>query len=375
MISVSRKGRNRRIRKGTHPAATAVLAAALYGISAPASKLLLAEIPPVLLAALLYLGAGLGMLVVNLAGGRLRKERAEAGMTRKELPGAVGMILLDIAAPVLLMLGLSMSTAANASLLNNFEIVATSLIALLLFKEAVGRRMWVAIALITLSSIVLTVQGPDGLSFSPGSVLVLAACVCWGFENNLTRTLSLKNPAQIVVVKGLGSGTGSLLIAFGLREYSQNTLAIILALLLGFVAYGLSIFFYIKAQRGMGAARTSAYYAAAPFIGVAVSWLVLQEGMTRTFPAALLLMLAGAYFAVTEKHAHEHVHPEQTHEHMHSHQDGHHAHDHTPGITGTHSHGHTHDEGTHGHPHLPDMHHTHGHAHKRGKKSKPGGQT
>jgi drug/metabolite transporter (DMT)-like permease len=205
------------------------------------------------------------------------------------------MIALDIAAPIALLFGLSMTTPANASLLNNFEIVATSLIALLVFKEAVGRRMWLALALITLSSLILSFEDMSSLSFSLGSLLVLAACVCWGFENNCTRMLSHKNPLHIVVVKGLGSGIGALVIAFASGEYSFDALYIVLAILLGFFAYGLSIYFYIRAQRDLGAARTSAYYAVAPFIGVGLSLIIFGNPLTATFILALIIMIAGAY--------------------------------------------------------------------------------
>jgi drug/metabolite transporter (DMT)-like permease len=339
----------------------AVSAAALYGISAPISKLLLVEIPPTLMAALLYLGAGFGMLFVNALRLIRRKERIEAKMTKRELPAIIGMILLDIAAPILLMLGLILTTAANASLLNNFEIAATTLIALFIFNEPVGRRMWIAIFLIMVSSIVLSVQDFGSLSFSPGSIFVLLATICWGLENNLTRLLSIKDPLQIVVVKGFGSGTGSLIITLILREYSTHILYLLLTLLLGFVAYGLSIFLYVSAQRELGAARTSAFYAAAPFIGVVFSWLILREAITGTFLTALAIMLAGTYFAVTEKHLHGHVHSEVTHEHKHTHPDLHHTHQHKPEFIGEHSHEHVHQTLEHKHAHSPDLHHRHTH--------------
>ena len=186
------------------------------------------------------------------------------------------MVALDIAAPIFLMYGLTKTTSANASLLNNFEIVATSLIALLIFKESISKRLWGAISLITISSIILSVEDISSFSFSFGSIFVLLACVCWGLENNCTRKLSVKDPLQIVIIKGFGSGIGSLLIAFTLGEKMNNIPYIIAALLLGFFAYGLSIFFYIYAQRDLGAARTSAYYAVAPFIGVALSLIVFR---------------------------------------------------------------------------------------------------
>ena len=339
----------------------AIVAAALYGISSPMSKLLLVEIPPALMAALLYLGAGLGMMMVNIIKVLSKKEQIEAKMTKKELPYIIGMVVLDIMAPVFLMLGLAMTTSANASLLNNFEIVATSLIALFIFKEAIGKRMWIAIALITLSSIILSVEDFSSLTFSIGSFFVIVACISWGFENNCTRMLSMKDPLQIVVIKGFGSGIGSLIISLALKEYSSNILYIFLALILGFVAYGLSIFFYIFAQRELGAARTSAYYAAAPFMGVLISWLVLQERITGSFLIAIIIMLIGAYFAVSENHKHSHIHVKEVHEHKHNHDDNHHNHTHETEVLGEHCHEHTHEKMEHKHAHMPDLHHRHTH--------------
>lgn len=339
----------------------AILAALLYGISSPLSKILLVKISPILMAALLYLGAGLGMFVINLYHVLAKKERLEAKMTSKEMPFIIGMVLLDIAAPIFLMVGLTMTTSSNASLLNNFEIVATSLIALFIFKEMIGKRMWFAIILITTSSIILSVSDLSSISFSSGSIFILLACVSWGFENNCTRMLSLKDPLQIVVVKGLGSGLGSLIIAFVIDELSYNWLYMIYTLILGFVAYGMSIFLYIKAQRELGAARTSAFYAMAPFIGVIISWIVLHEAITTTFIIALIIMIIGTYYAVSENHQHSHIHVMGIHEHKHNHNNQHHNHSHDIEIDGEHSHEHTHEVIKHSHKHLPDMHHKHKH--------------
>lgn len=339
----------------------AIFAALLYGISSPISKVLLAEISPTLIAALVYLGAGIGMLGVNLYKLAAKKVQIEARMTVKEMPFILCMIVLDIAAPIFLMLGLTMTTSSNAALLNNFEIVATSLIALFIFKETVGKRMWLAIALITISSMILSVSDISSLSFSLGSIFVILACISWGFENNCTRMLSLKDPLQIVVVKGLGSGIGSLIISFGIRESSTNWIYIFFTLLLGFVAYGMSIFLYIMAQRELGAARTSAFYATAPFIGVLISWIILHEPITVKFIFALSIMLVGTYFAVSEDHNHSHVHFEKTHEHIHEHQDGHHNHTHDLDDISEHSHMHTHEVLEHTHRHMPDLHHEHSH--------------
>lgn len=271
----------------------AVLAAALYAISSPFSKLLLEKLSPSMLASLLYLGAGIGMFIVGIIQKRTDTAKREKPLTKKELPYTVGMVVLDIAAPIFLMIGLTMTSAANASLLNNFEIVATSIIALCIFKEKISKRLWLGIVLVTIASVLLSVEDITSFSFSVGSLFVLLACVCWGFENNCTRNLSSKNPLEVVIIKGFGSGIGSLVIALAINEFAFRPLFIIFALLLGFVAYGLSIFFYIYAQRYLGAAKTSAYYAVSPFIGTILSLIVFREVPSVIFIIAFVVMIAG----------------------------------------------------------------------------------
>lgn len=286
------------VKKSQHAAIlTAILAAALYALNSPLSKLLLERVPPTMMAALLYLGAGIGLAAVRAVQRGLHVENREVPLSRADWPYVAGMVALDIAAPICLMVGLSRTTAANASLLNNFEIVATSVIALCLFGEAISRRLWMAIALVTLSSMILSFEDAGSLRFSVGSLFVLLACVCWGFENNCTRRISGKDPLQIVVIKGFGSGLGALAIALVLGEECPTPGAVLCALALGFVAYGLSIFFYIHAQRRLGAAKTSAYYAVSPFIGTALSLLIFQEWPALSFWVALAIMGAGAYLA------------------------------------------------------------------------------
>lgn len=278
----------------------AILAAALYALNAPFSKLLLSEIPPRTMAALLYLGAGLGMALVGAVQKRMHITSGAPGYTRADLPFVLGMIVLDIAAPIFLMTGLSSSCAASVSLLNNFEIVATALIALLLFGEAVSRRLWTAIGFVTLACALLSVEDAGSLTFSMGSVFVLLACVCWGFENNCTRKLSDKGPLFTVVIKGIGSGFGALLISLFIGERICALLPILGALLLGFVAYGLSIFFYIRAQSILGAAKTSTYYAVSPFIGSYFSLVLYKTIPSALFLLALSAMIAGTYLATTD---------------------------------------------------------------------------
>jgi drug/metabolite transporter (DMT)-like permease len=275
------------------------------------------------------------------------------------------MILLDIAAPVFLMVALTLTTAANVSLLNNFEIVATSIIALVVFREAIGRTLWIAIALITTASMILSFEDLSSLSFSIGSLFAILACLCWGFENNFTRKISLKDPMQIVVIKGIGSGAGALILALAMRQVSTDILSIGLALLLGFVAYGLSIYFYVSAQRTLGAARTSAYYAVAPFIGVLLSIILYGQPLSASFIIALAIMLLGANFAAVDYHKHAHRHEPLAHAHRHNHHDGHHthSHDHPDPHDHEHSHFHTHEAHEHTHRHTPDTHHQHQHNH------------
>lgn len=279
------------------PISFALLAAALYAINIPLSKILLTYVAPISLASLLYLGAGLGMLVLSALS---PKRSGEPRLTRRELPYTIGMILLDILAPIALMQGLETANSANASLMNNFEIVATSVIALSFFKETVSRRMWVAIALITFSSALLSFEGSESLKFSPGSIWILFACLCWGFENNCTKMMASKSTKQIVILKGIFSGIGSLIVAILARESFPEVKYILATLALGFVSYGLSIFFYVKAQGRLGAAKTSSCYAIAPFIGALFSFVMLHERLSRFYACALIIMVAGTAFIVRD---------------------------------------------------------------------------
>ena len=275
----------------------AILAAALYAINSPFSKLLLDYVPSTLMAGLLYLGAGLGMGVIALIRRLRHHRREEEAFTRSDLPFVLAMIALDVAAPILLLLGLSYSTAANASLLNNFEIVATALIALCVFKEAISPRLWSGIIFVTAACALLSFEDMSALRLSGGSLLILGACVCWGIENNCTRRLSAKDPLMIVLLKGIFSGSGSLIIGLALGQRPSSFAAVPATLAVGFVAYGLSIFFYVYAQRMLGAARTGAYYAVAPFIGTALSLVLFRDPPPASYFAALVLMAAGAFLA------------------------------------------------------------------------------
>lgn len=275
----------------------AILAAALYAISSPVSKLLLEYIPITMMAGFLYLGAGIGMLVLVMLR-RVRKMKiAEAKLTKTELPYIIAMILLDIAAPICLLLGLKSTTAANATLLNNFEIAATAIIALMLFKERIHLRLWLGIIFVTLSCVVLSFQDISSLQFSYGSFFILLACICWGFENNCTRKISSKDPLQIVLLKGVFSGLGSVMIGLCIGERITVLWSVFAVLSVGLVAYGLSIFFYVYAQRFLGAARTSAYYAVAPFLGTLLSLILFRQLPPYSYFIALGFMIIGAWLS------------------------------------------------------------------------------
>lgn len=322
----------------------ALAAALFYAVNVPCSKLLLTHIAPTFMAAFLYLGAGTGVGLLYLF--RRKKEEKAEHLDRKDLPYTIGMVVLDIIAPILLMIGVQIGTSSNASLLGNFEIVATTVIALVLFQEKVSARLWAAIGFITLSSLILSFEGSGSLNFSLGSLFVLGAAACWGLENNCTRNLAEKSTYQIVVIKGFCSGTGSFMIAVFRGERFPGVQYILPAMVLGFVAYGLSIFTYIRAQKTLGAAKTSAYYAAAPFLGAFLSFALLREKLSAGYLLALFIMVIGTILVVYDTLVHSHVH-EHTHSFTHTH--GGRTHTHT--IVHTHAHNHCIGEEKHGHIH------------------------
>ena len=286
------------IKKGI---AFAILAAALYSINAPFSKILLEFIPPTLMAGFLYVGAGIGIAFIALIRKIKKYETKELKLTKSELPYTIAMIILDIAAPICLLFVLNATTAANASLLNNFEIVATAIIALMVFKEKISPRLWFGIFFITLSCGILSFEDVSSLHFSYGSLFVLLSAICWGFENNCTRKISSKDPLQIVLLKGIFSGIGSLIIGLYMGERTASLWSIFAVLCIGFIAYGLSIYFYVYAQRLLGAARTSAYYAVAPFIATILSLIILREIPDIAYYFALVLMIIGAWLSSQDK--------------------------------------------------------------------------
>lgn len=281
----------------------AILAAAFYALSTPFSKLLLDYMPETLTAGFLYLGAGLAMGAVFLFRRCTGNTGQERRLTRRELPFTLAMIVLDIAAPICMLIGLKTTAASAASLLGNFEIAATAILALAVFREAISPRLWAGIVFVMLSCTVLSLGGADGggLRFSPGSLFILLAAVFWGFENNCTRMLSSKDPLQIVLLKGIFSGLGSVVIGLAAGERLTVWWSVPAVLAVGAAAYGMSIYLYIYAQRLLGAARTSAYYAAAPFIGTFLSLLLLRELPGPGYGIGLVLMAAGAFLAASDR--------------------------------------------------------------------------
>lgn len=340
----------------------AIAAAALYAINIPLSKVLLDRglVGATMMAAFLYLGAGFGLLIYGLVEDRLGISQKTERLTQKELPYTVAMVVLDVIAPILLMLGIARTNSANVSLLNNFEIVATSIIALIVFKEVISKRLWFAIALVTIASAILSFEGGSAFMFNGGSLLVLGASVCWGFENNCTKMISNKSSTEIVIIKGCFSGLGSLIIALVLGERIPAPLWLFATLLLGFVAYGLSIKFYIMAQKDLGAAKTSAFYSIAPFLGVAFGMALLKERPEVQFYVALAIMVISTIFMVKDsialQHTHEHEH---THTHEHRHGDWVHTHEHTHRHTHLHTHGSDPERHEHTHQDLLNHQHTH----------------
>lgn len=311
----------------------AILAAVFYALNTPFSKVLLKNISPTFMASFLYLGAGIGVGFMYLF--QYKKEDSSMRLSKKDLPYTILMVVLDVIAPIFLMIGISIGSSANASLLGNFEIVATSIIALVFFKEDVSKNLWIAIVFITLSSIILSFEGQESFRFSYGSLFVILATMSWGLENNCTRKISNKSSYQIVTIKGLCSGIASLIISIIIGEKFPEIRYTIYALLLGYVAYGLSIFLYVRSQRDLGAAKTSAYYAIAPFIGTFLCFLVNGEALSASYFVGLILMIVGTVFVVIDtcliKHTHLHTHTIThthdgyththvlTHEHEHKH--------------------------------------------------------
>lgn len=322
----------------------AFLAAVFYAVSTPCSKLLLQNITATFMAGFLYLGAGTGIGIMYLF--HYKNEDKSERLAKCDFIYAFGMIVLDIFAPIFLMIGIKYGSASNASLLGNFEIVATTLIALLIFKESVTRRLWIAVGAIVVASAFLTFEDAGGFDFSYGSLFVLLAASCWGLENNCTRKISNKSTYEIVTLKGFCSGIGSIAIALITGEDIPDLKYVFPAMFLGFVAYGLSIFTYIRAQRHLGAAKTSAYYAVAPFIGSFLGFLLLREQIRIKYLIGLGFMVIGSILVVADTLVRHH-----THMHTHTVTHTHNGIVHTHMIVHSHEHNHYRASDKHGHYH------------------------
>jgi drug/metabolite transporter (DMT)-like permease len=341
----------------------ALISAALFGVSTPAAKVLIGSVHPVVLAGLLYCGAGAGIAVLRRVLPSVVSRAPEVRLSRPDLPWLSGAIIAGgVLGPVLLMLGLARTDAATASLLLTLEGAATALIAWFVFHENFDRRVALGMGCLLAGAAVLSWSGRPTLDGVVGPLLIAGACVCWGLDNNLTRKVSLADPLQIVELKGLVAGPFNLALGFSVGAALPNLSAAMIAGAVGFVGYGLSLALFVFALRDLGTARTGAYFSTAPFIGGAAALIGLGEPLTPQLVAAGALMALGVWLHLTERHEHEHVHETLEHAHPHVH-DEHHRHSHSaddpPGEP--HTHVHRHKPMRHAHPHVPDMHHTHRH--------------
>jgi drug/metabolite transporter (DMT)-like permease len=337
--------------------------ALLFGLTPPISKLLLTDVSPLLLAGLLYLGAGAGLGAYLLIAKTLG-ERQEAGLVQKDVPWLLLAIVAGgIAGPILLMLGLSRTAAGSASLLLNMESLFTMGIAWVVFRENVDRRLLLGAFAILAGAVLLSWQG-EGLSVDAGALLVVGACLAWGIDNNLTRNISAADPIAIACIKGLVAGSVNTAIAFANGAGLPPVPYAAGGAVLGLFGIGVSLVLFILALRHLGTARTGAYYSLAPFVGAAIAILVLGEPATWRFLLAAALMGFGLWMHLSEKHSHVHEHEELEHDHLHVH-DEHHQHAHGADVPAgePHSHWHRHAPMRHKHPHYPDIHHRHSHSH------------
>jgi drug/metabolite transporter (DMT)-like permease len=336
-------------------------AAALFGASTPLAKVLGLNVSPVLLAGLLYLGSGLGLTVT-----RLIRDRGwqPVGLTISEWPWLIGAIAFGgVLGPVSLMFGLTLTSATTASLLLNLEAVLTALLAWMVFKENADRRIVAGMIAIVAGGVLLGwPQTSTGIHGWIGPVAVVIACFCWAIDNNLTRKVSASDALFIAGIKGLVAGVVNCGLGIALGMHLPEWSLLGPTLLVGFLGYGVSLVLFVLALRGLGTARTGAYFSTAPFLGAAISILLLGEAVTWVFWVAAGLMGLGVWIHLTESHSHEHQHDPQTHEHPHIH-DAHHQHEHAFEWDGTEPHSHLHDHAPiqHSHPHYPDIHHRHKH--------------
>lgn len=346
------------------PVGLAILAAALFGAATPVSKLLLSELSAFQLAGLLYLGAAIGIAPAARQVGGIRLPGRSDRVNRLRLLGAV--VAGGICGPVLLLLALRLAAAASVSLWLSFEVAATALLGVLLFRDHLGLRGW--------AGVVCAFAGAGLLSLSSGASalttggLVLLACFCWGLDNHLTALIDGITPAESTFWKGLVAGATNLVIGVVFAPVAAGPVTILAALSVGVWAYGVSIVLYISSAQVLGATRAQIVFASAPFFGVVFSMLLLGESLGLAHMGAALLFIAGVCLLSREHHAHVHEHEAVVHEHAHRHDDGHHDHRH-PGVppSAWHTHRHLHEAVVHPHSHWPDLHHRHMHAGREGE--------
>ena len=340
----------------------AIAAAILFGVSAPLAKALLKDARPQLLAGLLYLGSGVGLAIVAVTR-RGTRASSEAPLSRRDAPWLAAAILFGgVVGPVLLMIGLSRTPAASASLLLNLEGVFTATLAWVVFRENVDRRIALGMFAIVTGGLFLSWQGRADLGGFVGPLAVAGACLCWGIDNNLTQKVSGNDPVQVAMLKGLAAGSVNVGIAVIFGARFPAPLTTIASLGLGFASYGVSLVLFVLALRHLGSARTGAYFSLAPFVGAAVAIVGWHERPTLGFVIGTACMAAGVWLHLTERHVHEHVHEEMEHTHAHVH-DAHHQHEHSPDDPPgePHSHPHRHTRLVHSHAHHPDLQHRHRH--------------
>ncbi len=337
----------------------AVLAAVLFGMCTPFAKMILGSTSPIMAAGLLYLGSGLGLSALYF----LRRTKSEQSIPYKDCLWLAGAVFFGgICAPVLMLMGLQHMSASTTSLLLNMEGVFTALLAWFVFKENFNGRIALGMSLIVAGGMVLSWHGAQGFSFPIGALAVVAACLCWGIDNNLTQKVSASNPYQIATIKGAFAGTVNLTIALIMGMRFPPLQVVIGALSVGFIGYGLSLALFVMALRSIGTARTGAYFSMAPFVGAEMSLLLLHEPVGSFSLISVALMGTGVWLHLSEKHIHEHTHDHLEHAHSHI-LDEHHTHTH---ITASdteepHTHSHVHEPITYTHAHFPDIHHRHKH--------------
>lgn len=342
-----------------------LIAAALFGASTPFAKLLVDDIAPVMLAGLLYLGSGIGLSGLLAARARLTQRPGEshAHLNRLDLPWLAGAILAGgVIGPVLLMAGLAVTPASTASLLLNMEGVLTAVLAWFVFKENFDRRIALGMMLIVAGGALLSWQEQPAIGIPWGALGIVGACLAWAIDNNLTRRISASDALQIAAIKSLSAGLVNVSLALALGSPWPNGVSLIATALVGFAGYGLSLVLFVVALRHLGTARTGAYFSMAPFVGAAVSLVLLRETPGTLFWIAACLMAIGVWLHLTEQHEHAHMHEPLRHKHPHEH-DAHHQHAHDFDWDGRepHTHEHTHEPLTHTHGHMPDIHHRHKH--------------